>query len=282
MLLGYNTNGFAHHDPEQAMEVLAAIGYQAIGLTIDHGVLNPRASKLGDQAGRLRRVAKKLGLEIVIETGARYLLDPWIKHEPTLVSPEASRREARSAFYMQAIEIAAELRASCVSIWSGVVHDGASRDEAFDRLVVGLEPVLVTAARTGVTIAFEPEPGMLIDMLASYRELKERLQTRGAPLELLRLTIDIGHLHCQGETPIADHLCAYADDLANVHIEDARTGVHEHLPFGEGEIDFSPVIAALKEIEYAGPVLVELSRHSHEAPSAARRAYEFLNPLMCN
>ena len=30
--------------------------------------------------------------------------------------------------------------------------------------------------------------------------------------------------------------------LWNVHIEDMRTGVHDHLMFGEGEIDFAEVL----------------------------------------
>jgi sugar phosphate isomerase/epimerase len=59
-----------------------------------------------------------------------------------------------------------------------------------------------------------------------------------------------------------------------------RTGIHEHLMFGEGEVDFAPVIAALQEVGYAGGVHVELSRHSHEGPAAARRAYQFLRPLI--
>ena len=33
--------------------------------------------------------------------------------------------------------------------------------------------------------------------------------------------------------------------LVHVQIEDMRRGVHEHLEFGEGEIDFAPVLAAL-------------------------------------
>lgn len=72
----------------------------------------------------------------------------------------------------------------------------------------------------------------------------------------------------------------YGSRLANVHIEDMRAGVHEHLMFGEGEIDFPPVIAALAKIGYAGMVGVELSRHSHDGPKAAQRAYDFLRPLM--
>ena len=72
----------------------------------------------------------------------------------------------------------------------------------------------------------------------------------------------------------------WADHLANVHIEDMRARVHEHLMFGEGEIDFPPIIAALAEIRYSGLLSVELSRHSHEAPMAARHAYNYLRPLI--
>ena len=45
--------------------------------------------------------------------------------------------------------------------------------------------------------------------------------------------------------PIAGVIRQWADRLVNVHIEDMRAGVHDHLMFGEGEIDFPPVIAAL-------------------------------------
>ena len=44
MLLGYNTNGFAHHDPFEAIELLAEIGYKSVALTLDHGPLNPFAA----------------------------------------------------------------------------------------------------------------------------------------------------------------------------------------------------------------------------------------------
>lgn len=280
MLLGYNTNGLAHHAPTDAMDLLAAIGYRAVGLTIDHGVLNPRDAKLGSQAGQLRRRAKKLGLTLVIETGARYLLDPRTKHEPTLISADADQRSSRSFFYEQAIDVAAEVGAVAVSLWSGVVHDGALASEAWDRLVTGMVPVLRRAEQAGMPIAFEPEPGMLVATLADYRELKARLADVDAPLAPLRLTIDIGHLHCLGETPIADEIVRHADELANVHIEDMRAGVHEHLMFGEGEIDFPPIFDALREIRFGGPVCVELSRHSHDAPNAARTAYDFLSEFI--
>ncbi|HMF14461.1 MAG TPA: TIM barrel protein, partial [Gemmataceae bacterium] len=53
-------------------------------------------------------------------------------------------------------------------------------------------------------------------------------------------------------------------------------GLHDHLMFGDGEIDFGPVLRTLQEIGYDGGVHVELSRHGHEAVNTARRALEFL------
>jgi sugar phosphate isomerase/epimerase len=55
-----------------------------------------------------------------------------------------------------------------------------------------------------------------------------------------------------------------------------RRGVHEHLPFGDGEIDFSPVLAALRDTGYTGLVTVELPRHSHTGPGQAAAALPFL------
>ena len=49
-------------------------------------------------------------------------------------------------------------------------------------------------------------------------------------------------------------------------LEDIRGRAHEHLPLGEGEIDFPPVLRALAAAGYGGLVTVELSRNSHDAP----------------
>jgi sugar phosphate isomerase/epimerase len=113
-----------------------------------------------------------------------------------------------------------------------------------------------------------------------FNELLARLANKGVDTSRLGLTIDVGHLHCQGELPIAEKIRASKNRLKNVHIEDIRAGIHEHLMFGDGEIDFPPVIAALAEIGYDGLLSVELSRHSHEGPDAARGAYNFLRPLI--
>lgn len=275
MILGYNTNGFAHHSLEQAIAVISALGYRSIAITIDHGSLSPFDSMHLEQLTTIRRLIKRHGLTPVIETGGRYLLDPVIKHEPTLVSPTKEGRAERVAFYRYAIDVAAELDAACVSLWAGRVQDEADDQTALERLATSLREVLEYAAGRNVTIALEPEPGMLVEKLADYTRVRERLDSP----DNLRLTLDIGHLHCNRETPLADSIRLHAEQIANIHIEDMLPAEHEHLMFGDGDIDFPSVIAALEEIDYRGPITVELSRHSHLAPEAAREAFEFLSRL---
>ena len=274
MLLGYNTNGMAHHELFDAVALLAEIGYRSVAITIDHGVLPPYERYLSQRLGRLRRLLSQLGMRSVIETGARFLLDRARKHEPTLLAADPAGRERRIDFYRHAIRCAAELESDCVSIWSGVLRDDLPRPQAMARLVAGLEEVLDYAASQQVAIGFEPEPGMLIDSMRSYQELLDSIGPSG-----LGLTLDVGHLHCVQEVPIADHIRRWSQRLVNVHVEDMRAGLHEHLMFGEGEIDFPPVLKALAGVGYKGGIHVELSRHSHRAPEAARQAFDFLSPI---
>lgn len=277
MLLGYNTNGLAHHDLFDAVELLADCGYQSVAITLDHGALNPFAPHLQSDIERIKSLLQRRNMRSVIETGARYLLNPRVKHEPTLVSPTETERARRVEFLCRAIDIATELGSDCVSLWAGVVHDDASPEGVHARLIEGLKPVLEHAAKRNVLIGFEPEPGMAIDTMASFAQLLAAL-----PHPQLRLTLDIGHLHCLGETPIADYIDRWKHLLVNVHLEDMRAGVHEHLMFGEGEMEFGPIMAALQQSGYDGGVHVELSRHSHDGPRAVAQAREFLRPWFPN
>jgi L-ribulose-5-phosphate 3-epimerase len=267
---GYITNGMVQHRLTDALAMLADVGYDGVGLTLDPHHLDPfgpgLAARVGALAGRLDR----LGLAVVIETGASYLLDPRRKHEPTLVS--TAGRERRVDFLERAVAIGADLGAEAVSFWAGTVRPGLALADVWDRLIRGCEAVVAAAERRGVMLGFEPEPGMLVDRLDGYDRL---LAALGHPPRL-GLTLDIGHCVCLEPQPVPVCVARAAPRLVNVHIEDMRRGVHEHLDFGEGEVDFPPALAALRDAGYAGLVSVELSRHSHAAHVVVPRALPFL------
>lgn len=275
MLLGYNTNGFTSHALDDALRVIAGLGYRSVAITIDHAALNPFSRGAPLELARVRALLEELDLVPVIETGARFLLDPWRKHRPTLVEDAPEERARRMQFLERAIDIAASLAAPCVSLWSGARPEGsaAGADEIDERLVDGLGALARRAAGSGVALAFEPEPGMHV---ASMTDFDRIVAAVGHPA--LRLTLDVGHAHLT-EDSAAETVRRYAPRLANVHLEGMRRPVHDHLAPWEGDLDLGAVVAALREVGYAGPATFELSRHSHAAVDTARRAIEFIRAL---
>jgi sugar phosphate isomerase/epimerase len=265
--LGYGTNGFGNHRLGEALAVIADLGYDGVALTLDTNHLDPFDADLAHRTTAVAAELDRLGLAVVVETGARYLLDPWHKHAPTLLHDDPAKR---LEYLRRAVRVGADLGAEAVSFWSGIAP--ADTPDAWRRLVDGTATVVDVAAVAGVTLGFEPEPGMLVADIAGWQRLHADL---GGPPGF-GITLDLGHCRCLEPWPVPECVSRVADHLVNVQIEDMRRGVHEHLEFGEGEIDFPPVLAALDDAGYAGLVSVELPRHSHAAPAVAARSIEFL------
>ncbi|MGW2206908.1 sugar phosphate isomerase/epimerase family protein [Streptomyces sp. NPDC001774] len=269
MRFGYGTNGFTNHRLPDALEVMADLGYAGVALTLDHQHLDPYADDVVPRVAKLADRLRTLGLAVVVETGARYLLDSRRKHAPTLLHDD---RDIRLEFLHRAVAIAADLGAEALSFWSGIRPPHTEPSLAWSRLVDGCAEVLETARRAGVPLGFEPEPGMLAETIADWRMLHQAL---GEP-DGFGITLDIGHCRCNEPEPVPACVASVAEFLVNVQIDDMRRGTHEHLEFGEGEIDFPPVLRALADAGYRGLVSVELPRHAHAAPDVAARSIEFL------
>lgn len=359
---GYGTNGLADLRLEDALALLADLGYDGVGLTLDHMHLDPLAPDLAARTRRLGRRLAALGLDVTVETGARYVLDPRRKHGPSLLDPAPEARARRVDLLLRAVQVAADLGAHAVHCFSGAVppasgaaagdastggaaaggasasgaaaggaatggapasdaatggaatgdaptggaaagdastsgtatgdaptsdvatggavtgdaatSDAATGDAAtaWQRLAASLTPVLEAADTAGIPLAIEPEPGHLLATLADFHHLRGLL---GDP-PALGLTLDLGHCQCLEPLPPADCVRAAAPWLRHVQIEDMRRGVHDHLPFGEGEMDFPPVLAALAATGYQGLTVVELPRHSHAGPHYAETSLPFL------
>ncbi|WP_432062411.1 sugar phosphate isomerase/epimerase family protein [Streptomyces sp. S1] len=272
---GYGTNGLADLRLDDALGLLADLGYDGVGLTLDHMHLDPLAPGLAARTARVAHRLGGLGLSVTVETGARYVLDPRRKHGPSLLDPDPDDRAVRAGLLVTAVRVAADLGAHAVHCFSGTAPPGTDPDTAWKRLAEALGPVVEAAGTAGVPLAIEPEPGHLLATLDDFHRLRAAL---GDPAPL-GLTLDIGHCQCLEPLPPADCVRAAAPWLRHVQIEDMRRGVHEHLPFGDGEIDFPPVLDALASTGYGGLAVVELPRHSHAGPELARSSLAFLRSL---
>ena len=255
---GYNTNGLTSHRLDDALSLLADCGYDGVALTLDIAHHDPFAPDLPARTAALARRLNGLGLASVIETGARFMLDPRHKHEPTLVSAEPDGRAQRTAFLRTCIEVAADLGSEAVSFWAGVPAPGLDPTQCWDWLIEGVADVVVYADSRGVTCAFEPEPGMIVDDCDDWQRLAEAVPG-------LSLALDTGHCIVSGRYLPAEAVRKFAPHLGACAVEDMPRGRHEHRAPGEGDMDLPAVLGALRDVGYTRLVSVELSRDSHRA-----------------
>ena len=129
--------------------------------------------------------------------------------------------------------------------------------------------VVEAAEERGVTPAFEPEPGMLVETVGDFYRLQDQVPG-------LRLALDTGHcLVTEERTPQAA-VRECESDLGTVAIEDMKRGIHEHLFFGEGDMDIPAILDALEEVGFGRLVCVELSRASPTAHETVPDALDYL------
>ena len=269
----YNTNGTAHHRLDEAIYLISEAGYDGVALTLDTHHLYPFADDVEDQTDRCADLLASSGLASVVETGGRFLLDPRAKHEPTLVTATPEGRDRRLRFLRHAVGTAALLGSECVSFWAGVPRGGVTVEQAWPWLVDGVCRLVDHAGERDVVLAFEPEPGMLVEDVAGWVRLRDEVRSRtGDDGTVLRLALDTGHCVVAGGVEPQDAVHDHADELGTVAVEGMARGVHDHLPLDEGDVDLPAVLAALTEVGYARLVSVELSRDSHRADVMVPRA----------
>lgn len=276
MILGYATSGFACHRLEDAIGILARIGYRSVAITLDVHHLNPLADDWPAGAAEVKRLLSQHSMRCTVDTGARFLLDPHRRDQPTLISAQAAERDQRIEYLCRSIDVAVDLEADSVSLRSGAPDEdaGESAGGLFDRLCAGIRDVLAHAERHRMPLALEPCPGMLIDTVEQFERLHQAVDH-----PLLGLTLNVGHVHRLGEGDLYGHLQRWYNVLLNVRLQDARRRGSEQVLLGQGEVNFTEVIDLLTAVGYRGPAHVVLSHHSHDAPNAAARAYEFLSAL---
>jgi len=136
------------------------------------------------------------------------------------------------------------------------------------KLMVERTRILVEiASEHGVVIAKEFEPGFIVGSTEELLRLFHEI-----PSPNLAANLDIGHvLLCDPDPIQAIH--QVGDKIAHCHIENMKTGVHDHLLPQEGDMDLSVYLKALAEVGFKGGIALDLYRHDYEAVAGESIAY---------
>ena len=111
----FNTNGCAHHRLDDALTLIAEAGYDGVALTLDIHHLDPFHPEFLLNTRHVAARLRALSLACVVETGARFLLNPRAKHEPTLVTADPDGRALRIEFLTRALQVVAETGGEAMS-----------------------------------------------------------------------------------------------------------------------------------------------------------------------
>jgi fructoselysine 3-epimerase len=167
MKLAFSTNAFVSYPVAEAVEKIAAAGYEGVELLADVPHLYP-CSLSDTDLTRLSAALDRCGLSVAninANTAMGYygrsFWEPLF--EPSLANPDKTARKWRVEYSIQCLDLARALGCRNVSLTSGRVVSGSNPERAFELLQDSLETVLAHAEKVGVKVGIEYEPGLLVE-----------------------------------------------------------------------------------------------------------------------
>lgn len=224
---------------------LAAGVRQAAELGFDAVEIFPPAADALDVPA-LRRLLDDHHLRLAaVGTGAG-----WVLHKLRLTSPQAAERAQALDFVRSIIDLAGPFGASAIiGSMQGRWGEGVDRETTLGWLAAALEQLGPQAARYSVPLFYEPlnryETNLLCRVDESV-EFVQRLQTNN-----IRLLCDLFHMNIE-EADTAAALRTGGQYVGHVHFVDSN-----RRPAGCGHLEYGPIIAALRAIDYQGYLSAE-------------------------
>ncbi len=269
MHFAFCNEGFGETPWRRVCEVLGEAGYD--GVEIAPYTLAEEVHQLSAaERSEIRRTAEEAGLQIV---GLHWLLaSPEGMH---IAHPDPAVRLRTADYLRHLADLCADLGGRVMVFGSPKQRGrsaGASGEEAWRWAVETFRAVLPTLAERRVTICFEPLGPQETDFVNTAAEASRLIAEVND--ERFRLLLDVKAM-CAETIPIPDLIRSHREALAHFHAND----VNRQAP-GFGEVDFRPILAALREIGYQGFVSVEPFAFPLDAAAVAGRALAYLRECL--
>jgi len=157
-------------------------------------------------------------------------------------------------------------------------HPENNSEAAWNDLVTTLERALSIADRHGVTLAFEPEQGNVVNSAAQAKRLLDKF-----PTPRLGVVLDPANLLAPSDLPslrevIRDAIDLLGKNIVLAHAKDlTASGVTGAIPPGRGVMDFGYFFAQLQQAKFRGAIIA----HGLEE-NAVDKARAFLQEQLKN
>lgn len=224
---------------DDACSTAAKLGFDAIEIF-------PRSAD-DVSVAKVVPIVKKYGLRVAaVGTGGG-----WVAHKWTLTHADAAVREKARVFIAGIIDAAAALDApAIIGSMQGKAEGDVTRDQALGWLGAALEELGARSASNGQPLFYEPLNRYETNLLNRQSDAASFIgsfRTDG-----VRLLADMFHMNIE-EADIAASVRDAGRFIGHVHFADSNRRA-----IGLGHTSVAPVIAALREIGYAGYLSAEV------------------------
>jgi D-psicose/D-tagatose/L-ribulose 3-epimerase len=256
---------------ERQCEIAASLGYD--GLEIAPFTLSESPERMTSaEIARVRRTVESAGL---IVTGLH-----WLLVEPpglSVTDPDPRVRQRTHEVVAALVRMCAELGGSVLvhgSPKQREIAPGETHAVARARLVEFLAAAAELAQAEGVVYCIEPlapRETALVNTVAEAAEIVREIERPA-----LRTMIDCSAAGAAERVPVAALIDAWLPTglIAHVQVNDPN----RRAP-GQGQMDFAPILAALRRQRYAGTVSVEPFEYVPDGIGAAAFAAGYLRGI---
>lgn len=189
----------------------------------------------------------------------------WVISKLTLINEDAGERQKAIDFVKSIIEsVAAWKPAVIIGSMQGRANNADEITECRKRLAASLNELAQYASSFQIPLLIEPLNRYETNLLNTVEDGLKLIQACGN--DNLKLLCDIFHMNIE-EASIAKALTAAGEKLGHVHFADSNRWA-----VGFGHLDYSSIIAALKDMQYSGYLSAEVFAKP-DAEAAAKQTH---------
>jgi len=215
----------------------------------------------------IRREAEDAGVEIV---GLHWL---FVKPEGLYINhPDDSIRLRTRDYLLRLVEFCGDLGGRIMVVGSPKqrnILEGQTYRDTYRRTLEVLQAVLPEAEARGVTLCLEALDPHQTNFLTDTEEAMRLVRDIDHPN--LQMMVDVRSAWFGEKEEVPDVIRSAAPYLRHIHANDAN-----RLGPGMGDVDFGPIVDALREVGYEGYVSVEVFDFSPGPEEIARRSLQYL------
>jgi len=239
----------ANLDWEERLRQAGQAGYDFVEMSIDDS--DDRLKRLDwntSERNAIRHAIEKTGIPILTMGVSGH------RKYPMGSSSEEIRNRGLDILY-QAIDLAQDLGIRMIQLMGYDVFYEKSDPDTKARYLDGLFQGASWASNAGVMLALE---NVDVDTVDSVEKALKFTREVNSPW--LNVYPDVGNLVAAGFDPVEQIMLA-EKDMVGVHLKDALPGEVRGVVFQEGVVPFSDVFMKLSELQFSGPMVVEMWAH---------------------